>query len=89
MRFFASRLWHDRLAFDPEAAFAALTGPVLVLIGTEDPNTPMDDYVAAVEQGLAAADTDDAQVRAIPGRTRHIFSPAALDEIVAWLARRK
>lgn len=88
MRFFASRLWHDRLAFEPEAALAALTGPVLVLIGTEDPNTPMDDYVAAVERGLAAADTDDARVHAVPGRTRHTFSPAALEEIVAWLGRR-
>lgn len=85
MRFFASRLWYDRLAFQPEAALAALPGPVLVLIGTEDPNTPMDDYVAAVERGLAAADTDDARVRQVPGRTRHTFSPTALDEIVTWL----
>lgn len=89
MRFFASRLWHDRLAFEPEAALAALTGPVLVLIGTEDPNTPLDDYVEVLQRGLAAADTNDANVRAIPGRTRHTFSSAALDEIVAWLARRK
>lgn len=89
MRFFASRLWHDRLAFEPEAALAALTGPVLVLIGTEDPNTPMDDYVAALERGLAEANTDDTRVRVIPGRTRHTFSPAALDEILAWLARQR
>lgn len=89
MRFFASRLWHDRLAFAPEAAFAALPGPVLVLIGTEDPNTPMDDYMAAVERGLAATDADDARVRQVPGRTRHIFSPTALDEIVAWLVNLK
>lgn len=88
MRFFASRHWHDRLAFEPEAALAALTGPVLVLIGTEDPNTPLDDYVAVLERGLAASDTDDVSVRAIPGRTRHIFSTAALDEIVVWLVRR-
>lgn len=87
MRFFASRLWADRLAFEPEEALTALSAPVLVLIGTEDPNTPMDDYVAALERGLAAADTDDADVRAIPGRTRHTFSPAALDEILAWLGR--
>jgi uncharacterized protein len=87
MRFFASRLWHDRLAFEPGSALAALTGPVLVLIGTEDPNTPMDDYVAALERGLAAADTDDVRVHRVPGRTRHTFSPAALDEIVVWLGR--
>ncbi len=89
MRFFASRLWHDRLAFVPEAALAALTGPVLVLIGTEDPNTPMDDYVAALERGIAAAPTADATVRVVPGRTRHTFSPAALDEILVWLARQR
>ncbi|MEX2471058.1 MAG: hypothetical protein WEA34_02700, partial [Gemmatimonadota bacterium] len=89
MRFFASRLWHDRLAFEPGEALAALTGPVLVLIGTEDPNTPLDDYVDVLERGLATAATNDANVRTIPGRTRHTFSPAALDEIVAWLAKRR
>ena len=55
VHFFSSQLWHDRIAFDPEQALARLGAPVLVLIGSEDPNTPMPEYLAAVRRGYAEA----------------------------------
>ena len=88
MHFFASRLWHDRLAFDPERALGRLHAPVLVMIGAEDPNTPMDAYLASVRRGLAAARTADAVVCRIAGRTRHTFSPTGVSTIAEWLAQR-
>lgn len=86
MRFFASRLWHDKLAFDPESTLARLRAPLLVLIGAEDPNTVMDDYLTRVRRALAAADTDHGAVCLVPGRTRHAFSDAALNPMVTWLS---
>jgi pimeloyl-ACP methyl ester carboxylesterase len=88
MHFFASPLWHDRLAFEPEAVLARLRGPVLVLIGTDDPNIPMDRYLAAVRRGLSAASTADAAVCLIPGRTRHSFTEEGVAAIADWLAQR-
>ena len=86
--FFASPLWHDRLAFRPEAALADLDAPVLILIGSEDPNVPMDSYAAAMQRGLAAARTADATLCRIPGRTRHTFSDAAMTVMMGWMAER-
>ena len=88
MRFLASRIWHDRLAFDPEEALAASTSPVLLLIGADDANTPMDRYLHAVRRGLAGAPSGDATVCRVPGRTRHAFSDAALDALARWLSAR-
>jgi uncharacterized protein len=88
MHFFASRLWHDRLAFDPERALGRLHAPVLVMIGAEDPNTPMDAYLESVRRGLADARTGDAVVCRIAGRTRHTFSPTGVSTIAEWLAQR-
>ncbi len=85
MRFLASRIWHDRLAFEPERALAGLTSPVLLLVGADDANTPTDRYLEAVRRGLEGARTDDATVCRVPGRTRHAFSRAALDALVHWL----
>ncbi|MBI4520842.1 MAG: hypothetical protein HY701_08375 [Gemmatimonadetes bacterium] len=60
IHFFSSPLWHDRLAFDPEQLLARLHAPVLVLIGMDDPDTPLDAYMAAVRRGLARSQSQDA-----------------------------
>ena len=88
MHFFASPLWHDRLAFDPSAAYAEIRGPVMVLIGADDANTPTEAYVRAARGHLDGAETRGATVCVLPGRTRHAFSEAALDAITAWLGAR-
>ncbi len=88
VHFFASPLWHDRLAFEPEAVLAQLHAPVLVLIGTEDPDTPMDAYLAAVRRGLSAAVAEDTTVCPIAGRTRHSFTDGAVAGIASWLGKR-
>ncbi|KPJ75619.1 MAG: hypothetical protein AMS19_13790 [Gemmatimonas sp. SG8_23] len=88
MHFFSSPLWHDRLAFDPESVLARLESPVLVLIGADDVNTPMGSYLDALRRALSRAGTEDAGVCRIPGRTRHAFSPDAIEAIDAWLALR-
>jgi pimeloyl-ACP methyl ester carboxylesterase len=86
--FFASPLWRDQLAFEPEIVLALLGSPILVLIGTEDPNTPMDEYLAAVRRGLSNANTRDATVCVMPGRTRHTFTEEGVTAIADWLAER-
>ena len=83
--FFASPLWHDRLAFQPEVAFSRMHGPVLILIGEEDPNTPLDDYLASVRRGLAASTSEDARVCVVPGRARHTFTEAGIAVLTSWL----
>jgi uncharacterized protein len=88
VHFFASPLWHDRMAFDPEAVLARLRSPALVLIGSEDPNTPWDAYLEGMRRGLTASGSPDATVRPIEGRTRHTFSREALTVIAAWLGER-
>ena len=67
---------------------AELRSPVLILIGAEEPYTPMDDYLAAVRRGLAASGVADGTVCRIPGRTRHTFSSEAVSAITEWLAER-
>jgi pimeloyl-ACP methyl ester carboxylesterase len=86
--FFASPLWRDRLAFDPAMALSSLHGPVLVLIGTEDPDTPVDAYRAAVTGALAGAETADAVVCVVEGRTRHAFTDENVSAIDQWLRAR-
>lgn len=86
--FFASPLWHDRLAFEPEAALARVHTSVLALIGMDDPNTPLEAYLAALRRGLAGAPTHDTTVCLLPGRTRHAFTDESLDAIGTWLAAR-
>ena len=86
--FFASPLWHDRLAFDPEDVLARLRSPVLVLIGTEEPDAPLDAYLAAVKQGLSAAPTEDWSVCVTPGRVGHSFTNDAVQAIGGWLRAR-
>lgn len=88
MHFFASPLWRDRLAFEPEAALARLRWPVLVLIGVEDPNTPLDAYLPAVRRGLSEAGTPDATACLLPGRTRHTFTEAGVAAVAEWLGER-
>jgi pimeloyl-ACP methyl ester carboxylesterase len=85
IHFFASPLWYDRLAFDPERALSRLSSPVLVLIGMEDPNTPFNAYLAALRRGLSAASVSDATVCLIQGRTRHSFTEPEVEAIVRWL----
>ena len=87
-RFFASPLWHDRLAFQPEIAFSRMAGPVLVLVGGDDPRGPLDDWLAPVRRGLAAAPTEDATVCVLPGRSRHTFSDDAIAVLTGWLEAR-
>ena len=88
MHFFSSALWHDQLAFEPESVLAQLRSPVLVLIGAEDPNTPMNRYLDAVRRGLSTASTRDATVCLVPGRTRHTFTKEGVTAIADWLAER-
>ena len=88
MHFFSSPLWHDQFAFEPEVVLAQLGSPVLVLIGEEDPNTPMNAYLDAVRRGLSAASTRDATVCLIPGRTRHTFTEDGVAAIGDWMAER-
>jgi hypothetical protein len=86
--FFASPLWHDRLAFDPAAVFVRLHSPVLVLIGLDDINTPLHEYLEAVDRGLSGAGTTDATLCLLPGRTRHAFTDEGIAAISGWLAGR-
>lgn len=86
--FFASPLWKDRLEFEPEVVLGLLRSPVLVMIGTDDANTPLEPYVDAVRRGFAAARSDDAALCLLHGRTRHTFTAQAIDVIVEWLEAR-
>ncbi len=88
MHFFASPLWHDRLAFVPEIVLARLRSPALVLIGTEDPDTPVDAYLETVTRGLSAGGGGDGAVCLLEGRTRHSFTPEGVSAIAEWLAER-
>ena len=87
MHFFASPLWRDRLAFEPEVVLGELHAPTLVLIGTEDVNTPLDAYLAAMDRALASSETRDAALCLLPGRTRHSFTAAGVGAIGEWLGR--
>jgi hypothetical protein len=84
----SSAIWHDRFAFQPEKALAEVEAPVLILIGNEDPNTPLLAYLDAVRRGLAAAPSTDSALCLVPGRTRHSFTPAGVDVIAHWLVER-
>lgn len=86
--FFASPLWQDRLAFEPQVALGLLRSPALVMIGVDEANTPIDAYLDSVRRGLAAARTDDTTVCLVPGRTRHSFTPRSMDVLVEWLDSR-
>ncbi len=86
--FFASPLWRDRLAFEPQVALGLLRSPALVMIGADEANTPIDAYLDSIRRGLAAARTDDTTVCLVPGRTRHSFTPRSMDVLVEWLDRR-
>jgi pimeloyl-ACP methyl ester carboxylesterase len=88
IHFFASPLWYDRLAFEPEAVLARLHSPVLLMIGNEDPNTPLTSYLAAVRRGLSASRTRDWTVCLIQGRARHSFTTPEVEAVVAWLGGR-
>lgn len=85
VHFFASPLWKDRLAFEPEPVLARLKGPTLVLIGEEDLDTPMDAYLENVRRGLAQAAGADRAVCVVPERIRHSFSAAAIATVVGWV----
>ncbi len=85
IHFLSSPLWHDRMGFEPGEALSRLPGPVLVLIGNEDPGTPLLDWLGAVRRGLEDAPSPDATVCLLPGRTRHVFSSAGVEAMGAWL----
>ena len=87
MHFFASPLWRDRLAFDPEMVLAEVHAPTLVLIGTEDVNIPLDVYLLAIDRSLSASGNTDVGLCLLPGRTRHAFTEAGVAAIGEWLAR--
>lgn len=86
--FFASALWHDRLAFEPVPALGRLRSPVLVVLGLDDPNASAADWLDSVEAGLSESDSDDASACLVPGRTRHVFTDDAIETIVEWLDAR-
>lgn len=87
-RFFASALWRDILAFEPRGAYAQLRSPVLVLLGSEDPNTSAGDWLDSVEAGLSGSGSEDATACLIPGRTRHAFTDTGIATIAEWLGER-
>lgn len=87
-RFFASALWHDRLAFEPRPALARLRSPVLVLLGLDDPNVSAGDWLETVESALSTSESDDARACLIPGRTRHAFTDDGMSAILEWLGQR-
>jgi dienelactone hydrolase len=89
MHFFASPFWKSRLAFDPGSAIGALESPLLVLMGAEDANTPVERYVEVMRDHLAEAPSDDVSVRLVDGRTRHTFTTSSVDIITRWLAERR
>lgn len=84
----SSPIWHDRFDFQPEEVLATLEAPVLILIGTEDPNTPILAYLEAIRRGLAAASSTDSTLCLLPGRTRHSFTEAGVAVIADWLVER-
>ena len=84
----SSSIWHDRFAFQPEEALATLEAPVLILIGNEDPNTPILAYLEAIRRGLAEAPSTDSTLCLLPGRTRHSFTEAGVAVIADWLVER-
>jgi dienelactone hydrolase len=86
VHFFASPLWYDRLAFEPEEVLAQLSAPVLVVIGNEDLNTPLRDYLAAMRRALSAGNVPEASVCLVQGRTRHSFTDEEVGLIVSWLS---
>ena len=88
IHFFATPLWHDRLAFEPENVLARLPGPVLLMIGNEDASTPLLEYLAAVRRGLSAGAVQDASVCLVQGRTRHSFTRPEIEAIGTWLRAR-
>ena len=88
IHFFATPLWHDRLAFEPEKVLMRLPGPVLVMIGNEDANTPLLDYLARVRRGLSTGAVQDASVCLVQGRTRHSFTRVEIEAIGTWLRSR-
>lgn len=85
VHFFASAFWRDRIAFEPQAALSRLRGPTLLLIGSEDPNVPPAEYLAAVRGGLEASRSAAWAACRIAGRTRHAFTPAAVGAVGDWL----
>lgn len=88
IHFFSSPLWHDRLAFAPEEELARLHAPVLLLIGNDEPATPLTEYLAAVRRGLAGTRMQDSTVCLVEGRVRHSFTSVEVDAIVTWLGDR-
>jgi pimeloyl-ACP methyl ester carboxylesterase len=88
VHFLSSPIWRDRMAFDPVAALGTLRSPVLLVIGAEDADTPMNPYLANMRRGLGATGTNDWVVCRIEGRTRHTFSEVGVETITGWLAER-
>lgn len=88
VRFLASPLWRDRLAFEPRPLLEGVRPPVLVLMGVEDPFTDFREHLPILRASLAAAPAEDVLVCLLPGRVRHSFSPEALALIGDWLAPR-
>ncbi|MSR35605.1 MAG: hypothetical protein EXR95_03020 [Gemmatimonadetes bacterium] len=88
IHFFSAPLWYDRISFDPAKALAQLHGPVLLLIGQEDPDTPLDRYLPTVQGALAIAPTKDATVCVVLERTRHSFNEVTVGVIGTWVRDR-
>lgn len=86
--FFASQWWWDRFTFDPIPLYGRLRGPVLVLIGLEDPFTPFDRYFPAIRNALGRAAGGDAELCAVRGRARHEFTEEVSGMLAAWIGRR-
>lgn len=61
---------------------------MLVVLGLDDPNAAVVDWLASVEAGLAASGSEDALACLVPGRTRHAFTDAGVSAILEWLSSR-
>lgn len=86
--FLGSPLWHDRLTFDAERALGALRGPVLVIVGADPLDIPLDPHLEAVTRGLSGATGDDRTVCLVEARPRHAFPEPVVTAVGSWLAER-
>lgn len=67
--------YQSQLRFDPEAAYAPLSAPVLALGGALDPVAPPAEHLAAIERILESGDASVIRIKTIK-RANHLLQPA-------------
>lgn len=86
--FLGSPLWRDRLRFDAEATLGRLHAPVLVIVGANPLDVPLEPHLQAVGRGLSKAGTVDAGVCVLEARPRHAFAEPVVTTVAEWLLGR-